>query len=218
MKNISKTDPSDTNELELGLKFEFDSLLEEYKSIRQELQTHLSSQDQLINYAIAFIALLVSAGQYVTGTYTFLTAAVYLGASIVFSLLCLMFARYDANIAICSGYITYVLKPRIEKLIFQVQKKKKLVLMWEDENIKFRLSRRHVVAQYINTIGRQGILIIPSTGILLFYIVSRDFRVPVPIWENILFGLSVVANVSVLYSVYSAVGLYVKGNPIFPES
>jgi hypothetical protein len=215
MKRDSKNNSPSKDDLEMGLRFEFDSLIEEYKAIRQELHIHLANQDQLINYAIAFIALLVTVGQYVTGTYSYLAPLVTLGASIVFASLSLMFIRYDVNISICSGYITYILKPRIERLIFQTQKKKSQVFLWENENIKFRLSRKHVMGQYINTMGRQGILIVPSLGLLLFYVFNRNFSLAVPLWENLILGVSAVTNLSIIISLFYAVSLYAKGNPIF---
>ncbi len=182
------------------------------------MQAHLTSQDQLVNYAIAFIALLVTTSQYLAKTSINLTSIVSLGSSIVFASLSLMFARYDVNIAICSGYITSILKPRIENLILQTQNKKVKILLWENENVKFRFSKKHAFVLNIYTIGRQGILVAPSIGILAFYIFNRDFTLQVSLWENVLLGISIIANINLLISLFYVVSLYAKGNPIFEAS
>jgi len=215
MKPDDRDDPLLTKKYsDAGLKFEFDALLEEYKSIRSELQYHLSNQDQIINYAIAFIALLVTVGQYLTGNFISFRPYILLGASIIFSLLALMFLRYDANIAICSGYISYVLKPRIEKVILKAQSEKVPVLMWEEDNVKLRFSKKHVLENLFLTGGRQGILIVPSIAILLFYVFTTDLTIA-SIWHNLLLGVNILTILIVVNSVIYTIGLYVKGNPRF---
>mgnify|MGYP001568445032 FL=1 len=63
---------------EIGLKFECDTLLEEYKAIRSELQAHLTNQDQLVSYAMALIALLITVGKYVTDKFCYVSPLVFL--------------------------------------------------------------------------------------------------------------------------------------------
>lgn len=202
---------------EIGLKFEYDTLLEEYKAIRSELQAHLTNQDQLVSYAMALIALLITVGQYVTDKFGYVSPLVFLGASVVFASLSLMFIRYDTNVAVCSGYITWILKPRIEALIVKTTKIQTPVLLWESTNIRLRFHGRHAPINYLLTGGRHSILIIPSVGILTAYLLTRDFSRPVQLWENTILGLSIIANIIVCISMFSTAIMFSVGNPKFEQ-
>lgn len=200
--------PSTGIERDFTSNLELSVILEEYKSIRGEIDSHETNQHQVINFAISFLAAGILLIEYLLiNNYLFdiLRSSLLIGA-LVFLFFSLIYLWHDTSIIYLAAYINHILRPRLEEIISKQNKSKISVLLWDDFQNEKRFGRfpRNITESFLS-LGRYGVTIIPSFGLLLFYVVTMIPFTYVPVWQKTIFWItSVIFVLTVISSGYVA--------------
>ncbi len=97
------------------LRFEYDVMMEEYRSIRGEILVRVQAQQQVVNFAIALIAGVVALIQFIPGDSKLATIRpLYPFLSVLFSTFSLAYMEQDLMMAHLGGYLMHHLTPRMK--------------------------------------------------------------------------------------------------------
>ena len=185
------------------LRFEYEVLLTEYRSLREEITIRLSNQQQIINFSIAIIAAMFAITQLLPVIRSNLIAQllplIYPLLSIIFSAFALMYADQDFIIADIATYINQHLRQRMQTILDKIPNTNPKV--WEWDEYRSKAHYRKVMASpfyYIMSLARYLVMIIPSIGLIFIYSLSRE-GTDITVWE-----LSVVV-VAMLFAIWMIV-------------
>jgi hypothetical protein len=196
-------DNSPDNNLENSkLRFEVDALMEEYRSTRAEVNVHLSNEHQIINLTVTLLVGTVAAIQLLSST----NSSNFLGpllliASLLFTSINFMHLGENIFISQSSKYIQQVLRPRMEKVIFQATGEKQKIWEWAEYYTKDEFSSFGVIPAIFISASRLALSILPSIGTLIFYFSQMQQRASISPWENILLVFAIVAAVMMVITI-----------------
>jgi hypothetical protein len=180
------------------LRFEFEALLTEYRSLRREILNRLTSQQQTINFAIALIAAVFAIRQLLpifgdTGLNAEALRPIYILLSIAFSAFALMYAEHDYMMADIATYINRHLRPRMERILDKMPNTSPGI--WEWDEFRDQAHYRSFMATslyFVMSASRYAITTIPGFSLLLIYWLGRESGDDIPLWEVSLFVFAVV--------------------------
>jgi hypothetical protein len=189
------------------LRFEYELLLAEYQSLREEIISRLSIQQQIINFSIAVIATMFAITQLLplirSDLIIRLVPLTYPLLSITFSAFALMYAEQDFLVVDIATYINSRLRPRIEALLFQLPNINPKIWEWEEfrGETHYRTGRYSLV-YHVMSAARYMVMIIPSYGLLLIYWLGRQPTSHIPVLEIAIVALAVLLAVWILITLF----------------
>jgi NADH:ubiquinone oxidoreductase subunit 6 (subunit J) len=157
-------------------RFEYEVLLEEYRTIRAEIIERLSNQQQIINFSLGLIAATFAVSQLlprldtVDGVFRSLRA-LYPFLSLLFSAFALMYLEHDVMMAYLGHYINRRLRPRLRDVILQASSHSVDVLTWDvfrgDVHIRIGLATTFHASM---SLARYAVMIVPSVMLIVLHI------------------------------------------------
>lgn len=158
------------------LRFELEVLLEEYKALRAEIEHRITSEQQIISFALGLIATVFTLSQIIpslSDRYPQLLTSLrpaYLVLSLVFSTFALMSIQHDAMMASMGTYIEHSLRPRIERILTTVTRENLKAFEWEEFRTQFQFRQLHNAPFFYLLAGsRYAITIVPSLVLTFMY-------------------------------------------------
>ena len=195
------------------LRFEYEVLLEEFRATRAELNLHVMSLHEITNYELIFLAALVSLGpSLLANSQGNIIRLFLLGGSIVFSAFALLLLWHDTDIAYLAGYISAVIKPRLESILNQVTENSKPVLLWE-EFISMNRTRKfpNNLGDVSVSVGHYALAIVPCIGLFIagFAMINPD--IPTTPLDKAVMALASFGVLLVVIAMIYVVWIYVTG-------
>jgi len=198
------------------LRFEMEALIEEYRTLREEIITRLTNQQQIVNFAIALIAAFFAISQLLPrneNIQSLLSSLrpIYPLISLFFSAFALMYIEHDAMMATLGSYISFYLRPQMEDIIKKAGVSSQKVWQWDEfRSEKHFRSFKSAPHFYLMAASRYAITIIPSVGSLIYYWNLRDSSTNITLGENLVFSVAVIVLLWLLLAAFHAGSLYVN--------
>jgi hypothetical protein len=194
MKNIDNYEIS-------PLRFEMESIFEEYRSLRAEIITHLANQQQNLLITATLIAGVFAAFLLIKQTdYTSFVNTALLILSILFSSLSLMFFNEEIILSEIGLYINTILKPKLESLMFKVNERKIIIWEWQDFHSKNIFKSRLTISAYLINLGGFLLYIFPSLIIIIYYWSQSNSGSARSLLNDILFYIALSLLFAVIFS------------------
>lgn len=217
--DVELTEPSG----EFGLKLEFDAVLEEYRVLQSQIRSHVTNQQQIMNFAIAIAAGLIALSQLVSATAPIAQIIeegqpILLVVSFIYSAFALYQLWHDVGIAYHIGYINSELRPRMEGILGKAQGEDVQVWRWQTRLIREQLSAgwQTPILSLIG-ISRYTLTVIPSLALVAIYFSTRLDLAQAPTWEVLLLLGALLGNFTVIVAALYSAYLYSRRLPSFEE-
>ncbi|MCJ7634516.1 hypothetical protein MUP77_19255, partial [Candidatus Bathyarchaeota archaeon] len=196
------------------LRFELEVLLEEYKTLRAEIEQRLTNEQQIISFAIGLIVAAITLSQFLPSLGDPSLRPAYLIVSMVFSAFALMNIEHDAMMASIGTYIETRLRPRIEEILAMVSEKNLRAFEWDAFRAQLQFRQpNNAPFFYLMAASRYAITIGPSVAFIIIYWWNAETVIQKPIWETMLFAFAAFLVACVFASAVFAGRLYI----ILPE-
>ena len=195
------------------IKLVHSTLLEEYKSLREEIISTSESSRQIINFTLVAIGVLIPGSIYIISSenhYLLLIVPFFFYSLILTQLKYLFFINEFGN------YIREVISPHIRKNLAELSDDKEennfeLVLNWESRK-KNLIPSRYSISFLPITIADIGISFLTAILSFIGYFVLKNWN-----WQNIsdFDKMLIVFNVlSIIYCIYSGYRVEYKPNKL----
>lgn len=182
------------------LRFEFEVLMEEYRTLHSEVQQRFIIENQVTSFALALIVGVLALSQILPGLMTFSEMIPFLRIAclvltLLFSVFAVMKVEQDAMIASIGIYIVREIRPKVEEILKKVNKEDIEALHWES----FRMQGQFSKSVYLTVVPfmaamRYAITFLPGVLLLIVYWQLTRFKAPILPGEWLLFILAIAVQ------------------------
>ena len=205
------------------LRFEYDALLEEYRTLWAEICTRVSDQQQIVNYAITLVTAFFAVSQllmtrssfsvpphYVRMAYAFLT--------ILFSSFAVLYQNQCTMMVDIGIYINEELRPRMERILATTQNTPR-VWQWNEwrNQLHFRKFPNNLAMLVMSGSGFL-ITFLPAPVFASLFLVNRQTNEPFTISENVILILVLLSVACAVFgAIYSLARVRKLGSARIPD-
>jgi hypothetical protein len=195
--------PQITNFETSPLRFEYEIHLQEYRTVRSEMELHLSGRQQIINYELALLAAFFAFSQIVLPSYSEIIRPICFGGSVLFCGFSLLYSWHDTSLIFLASYINHVLRPKLEYILSQVNATHANIFLWEDFQSKNRVHKfPENIFEGIISLGRYSLNFIPGISLLIIGSTIQK-NIPYQPWEFTLLIIAIIfAVLTILIALY----------------
>ncbi|MCF7552174.1 hypothetical protein [Pseudonocardia sp. WMMC193] len=204
---------------EASRSLEYDVLVTEYRALRDEVKSRIEKQQEITNFAVAFIAAAAVAGAGLYGKDDLFVALrpYFPLASIVLSAFALMTLDHEMNIANIYAYIDGRLRPEISRVVHSTEGVRSDALGWGAyRSIQQQGSSGNLAWTAPIAASKYGMTIVPNLAFVTYLAVvsvqSWDLSVLTRVlyWSPVVIMIVVLAVAARVSSLY--IGLSVDAN------
>jgi hypothetical protein len=176
-------------------KFEFDAIIKEFEVLRNEVNSRIQKQHEIVNFSIAILAGLAALSQILVNIYSlnWSNLAVFFPIlSIIYSSFALMTLDNEANIALIYRYFDEISNPKMQNILNNIETP---IWQWNLQRANWQhhsgLKNGYYIAM---SWAKYVITIVPSIGMVISYWTIRGMSGSA--WE---IGLAIVSLMVVVF-------------------
>jgi hypothetical protein len=175
------------------LEIKSNVIIEEYKSLKSEIQDRLKSGQQITNLSIIFSVGIISFLELLKKDIIIPSSYIgdflpysYLISAIVSSCFGLMYLGEDISIAHLATYINQKLRPHMISILQEKSKNKNSIWGWEDFRSKQQFRMPMIILGVPINSSKYILTIAPSIILFIAYLMSRNYSIRITLLEIIL--------------------------------
>jgi hypothetical protein len=197
---IKKVEPATAQEMDFGsspLRFEYDAVLEEYRTVWAEIGSRGAIQSQTLNLSITALAAILGIGPFLFGAQPLSTTLHFIRPvlpllSMVFAAFAVLYNHQLGLMAYLGIYSNTMLRPRIERIL-EATGNDASVWGWNEWRVKNEF-RKFPDTLFDGALAGGGpfLVFVPCVAFAVAFWLPKDPTEPILPWEIILSALSII--------------------------
>jgi hypothetical protein len=201
-------------------RYELDEILEEFRVLSAQINTHMSSQQNILAFTITLLGAISAAiaaaipaifnqqniniEEYIRTNEAFL-----LMLSLLFSSFGFMYLHEDVLLAKIEMYINQNLRIRLVKVFEEIERDCSDLFTWYTFSGNLSYRSPMIIPHAFMSFARLAISIVPALSFYGFYIYERQTGTIVQPWENLLFIFTTAFNLMFIVTMFSTTYLFI---------
>jgi hypothetical protein len=209
---LNSVEPSRHSFDQNPVRYEYEAIAHEYRALREEVKGRIEKQQEITNFAVAFLAAVAVAGASLSsnGQLLLVVSPYFPLVPLILSAFALMTLDHEMNVAHMYGYIDNHLRPRLLAILRSIGAGDGDVWAWNDFRARHQQgnSRRVALSSPVAA-SKYGLTILPN-AILSLILASIAFQSGRPMWASLGYLVPVLVLVVVVVIAIRVSLLYVS--------